>query len=246
MDALVEDFVARRPSGLEQVYALWSRLLYSVARHALADDARAEDCVHDALLRVWRAPNRFAGDRDMLKAYLCASVRNESLGMLRSQSRRDERERKAARLSPVSSSDPPVVDPVETQRLQRALARLPAEQRTALESRTTATRRTSRSRKRRASRSVRSRAASRWRCENCTKTSHSRTRNARDGSRERRRRALRARNAGRGRRSSRGAPYRDLRRMRRPSREGTRRRRVARGSVARRRSAAGARATAPG
>ena len=133
MDGLVDDFVARRPSGLEQVYALWSRLLYSVARHALSDDARAEDCVHDALLRVWRAPNRFDGDREMLKAYLCGSVRNESLGMLRSQGRRDERERKAARLSPVSSVDPPVVDPVETARLQRALARLPAEQRTALE-----------------------------------------------------------------------------------------------------------------
>jgi RNA polymerase sigma-70 factor (ECF subfamily) len=68
----------------------------------------------------------------MLKAYLIASVRNESLAMLRSQSRRDARELKAARLAPVSSVDPPVVDPVETQRLQKALARLPEEQRKAL------------------------------------------------------------------------------------------------------------------
>ena len=70
MDQLVDDFAARRPSGLEQVYALWSRLFFSVARYAIADSTRAEDCVHDALVRVWRTPNRFSGNREMLKAYL--------------------------------------------------------------------------------------------------------------------------------------------------------------------------------
>lgn len=132
MDELVDDFVARRPSGLEQVYALWSRLFLSVARHSISDGAHAEDCVHDALMRVWRSPNRFSGNREMLKAYLVACVRNESLAMLRSEGRRDARELRAARLAPVSSVDPPLVDPVETKRLQAALDRLPEEQRTAL------------------------------------------------------------------------------------------------------------------
>ncbi len=132
MDQLVDDFAARRPSGLEQVYSLWSRLFFSVAYHAIADGGRAEDCVHDALVRVWRSPNRFTGNREMLKAYLVTCVRNESLGLVRREGRRDARELKAARLAPVSSVDPPVVDPVETQRLQAALGRLPEEQRTAL------------------------------------------------------------------------------------------------------------------
>ncbi len=132
MDELVEAFAARKPSGLEQAYALWSRLLFSVARHIISNGARAEDCVHDALLRVWRAPNRFTGNRDMLKAYLVTCVRNESLVMLRSEGRRDARELKAARLAPVSAVDAPVVDPVETRRLQDALERLPEEQRAAL------------------------------------------------------------------------------------------------------------------
>jgi RNA polymerase sigma-70 factor (ECF subfamily) len=132
MDELVEAFVARRPSGLEQVYALWSRLFFSVARHAIADSGQAEDCVHDALVRVWRSPNRFSGNREMLKAYLVTCVRNESFTTLRREGRRDARELKTARLAPVTSVDPPVVDPVETQRLQAALGRLPDEQRMAL------------------------------------------------------------------------------------------------------------------
>jgi RNA polymerase sigma-70 factor (ECF subfamily) len=132
MDELVEAFAARRPSGLEQAYALWSRLFFSVARHVISDSARAEDCVHDALVRVWHSPNRFTGNREMLKAYLITCVRNESLGMVRREGRRDARELKAVRLAPVTSVDPPVVDPVETKRLQAALGRLPDEQRTAL------------------------------------------------------------------------------------------------------------------
>ena len=132
MDELVEAFAARRPLGLEQVYALWSRLFFSVARHVISDSERAEDCVHDALVRVWRSPNRFTGNREMLKAYLITCVRNESLGMIRREGRRDARELKAVRLAPESSIDPPAVDPVETQRLQAALGRLPDEQRTAL------------------------------------------------------------------------------------------------------------------
>ncbi len=133
VDPLVEDFAARRPAGLETAYALWARLFVSVAHHALADRARAEDCVHDALLRVWRAPNRFEGNRAMLKAYLAASVRNEALAILRSQGRRDARELRAVRLVPETSVDPPAVDPVESARLRGALARLPEEQRIALE-----------------------------------------------------------------------------------------------------------------
>jgi RNA polymerase sigma-70 factor (ECF subfamily) len=132
MDELVEAFAERRPLGLEQAYALWSPLFLSVARHAVSDSARAEDCVHDALLRVWRAPNRFSGNREMLKAYLVACVRNEALTTLRRESRHDARALKVARLAPVTTVDPPVVDPVETQRLQGALARLPEEQRIAL------------------------------------------------------------------------------------------------------------------
>jgi len=60
-------------------------------------------------------------------------VRNESLAILRSQGRRDARELRAVRLAPETSVDPPALDPVESERLRAALARLPEEQRIALE-----------------------------------------------------------------------------------------------------------------
>ena len=133
MDPLVEDFTARRPAGLEQAYALWSRVLYGVARHVLLDNARAEDCVHDALLRVWRNPNRFNGNRQMLKAYLAACVRNEAMATLRAQGRRDAREMKAFALSMPGDEQIPVLDHVEAQRVRDALALLPEEQRMPLQ-----------------------------------------------------------------------------------------------------------------
>jgi RNA polymerase sigma-70 factor (ECF subfamily) len=68
----------------------------------------------------------------MLKGYLVACVRNEALTTLRRESRHDARALKAARLDPVPAVDAPSVDPVETQRLQGALARLPEDQRIAL------------------------------------------------------------------------------------------------------------------
>jgi RNA polymerase sigma factor (sigma-70 family) len=132
MDGLVDGFVSRDPRALEQIYALWARVFVSVARHVASDNALAEDCVHDALVRVWRSPNRFSGSREMLKAYLVACVRNEALAALRSDTRRGLREEKAARLEPVTAVDPPMVDPVESEDLRLALERLPEEQRTAL------------------------------------------------------------------------------------------------------------------
>ena len=132
MDALVDDFIRRRPLGLERVYSEWSVLFVSVARQVTGEASLAEDCVHDALLRVWRAPNRFDGDRQLLRAYLAASVRNEALGAIRSDSRRGAREERAARLAPAAIEEAPVVDPVESERLRVALERLPAEQRQAL------------------------------------------------------------------------------------------------------------------
>lgn len=108
-------------------------MLYTVARNALGDPDAAEDCVHDALLRVWQTPGSFRADRGSLRAFLVACVRNEAMSLLRSSARRSAREERAERLQPLRAVTFEVVDHVEAQRLRDALGRLPDEQRAALE-----------------------------------------------------------------------------------------------------------------
>ena len=131
-DALATGFAARRPEALARAYESYARLLVSVARHVLSEASAAEDCVHDALLRVWQAPDSYSTERGTLRAFLISCVRNEALSRLRSGNRRVERERRAHLLeAPPYESEP--ADPVDARRVRAALARLPAEQRDSIE-----------------------------------------------------------------------------------------------------------------
>lgn len=132
-EALAANFAARRPAALGAAYERYAIQLCSVARAVLHDPADAEDCVHDALLRVWRTPDSYRPERGSLHAFLIGCVRNEAMSRLRSAGRRIEREKKAFRLEPVGDIAAPV-DHVEAARVRAALARLPEEQRAALES----------------------------------------------------------------------------------------------------------------
>jgi DNA-directed RNA polymerase specialized sigma24 family protein len=51
-EQMVRDFLVGKSSGLESVYAAYGRPLYSVARNVLGNDDDAQDCVHDALVRI--------------------------------------------------------------------------------------------------------------------------------------------------------------------------------------------------
>lgn len=133
-DQMVADFVAGKSSGLEAVYHAFGRLLYSVARNVLANDDDAQDCVHDALMRIWQRSGAYRPERGLLRSYLVVSVRNEALTRLRSAARHAHIEERAAR----ASGEPfayelDVNDPIERARLRRALAELPPEQKSALE-----------------------------------------------------------------------------------------------------------------
>ena len=99
VSALAAGFVARRPAALEAAYECYSLELYSVARAVLRNAADAEDCVHDALLRVWRTPDSFRQERGSLRAFLIGCVRNEAMSRLRSAARRAEREKERLSVS---------------------------------------------------------------------------------------------------------------------------------------------------
>ncbi len=130
-DALAADFVARRPDALARAYERNARILVSVAGHVLGE-AAAEDCVHDALLRVWQTPDSYRPERGSLRAFLVSCVRNEAMNRLRSSGRRVERERRAYLLEPAAVETIEAADPIDARRVRAALARLPHEQREAI------------------------------------------------------------------------------------------------------------------
>jgi RNA polymerase sigma-70 factor (ECF subfamily) len=131
-EELARDFIAREPSAFERAYAAYGRVLRAVARNVLGSDTAAEDCVHEALLRVWGTPNSYRRERGPLRTFLIVCVRNEALSVVRGDARRAVREEHVRRLAPVSTSLE-VVDHIEARRVQTALAALPSEQRAPLE-----------------------------------------------------------------------------------------------------------------
>jgi RNA polymerase sigma-70 factor (ECF subfamily) len=132
-DDLVAQFVARRPQALEEAYRAYAPVLYSVARHVLGNDADAQDCVHDALVRVWTRPGTYRPERGSLRGFLSVCVRNEAIARKRDAARHFAIERRLGEADPKRPYELDVDDFVERSRLREALATLPDEQRAALE-----------------------------------------------------------------------------------------------------------------
>lgn len=131
-DRMVADFLARRSGALEDAYRAFGAALYSTARNVMGNDDDAQDCVHDALMRVWQQTTSYRPERGALRTFLLACVRNEALSRKRNAARHFRIEQQAA-ASDRREYEIEVTDYVERDRLRRAVATLPTEQRSALE-----------------------------------------------------------------------------------------------------------------
>jgi RNA polymerase sigma-70 factor (ECF subfamily) len=129
-DSLVAGFVARRPEAFVKTYEAYAALLCSVAYHVVRDRAWAEDCVYEALLRLWRSPGAYRVERGSLRAFLIAYVRNEALEQARGGGT-TLREPKLYSLE-TPGSEVRLVDNEEAARVRVAIAALPDDERDAL------------------------------------------------------------------------------------------------------------------
>lgn len=131
-DAALEQAFARRERwALDGVYARYHSLLYSVAYNVLRNAEDAQDCLHDALVRIWTKRVTYDVQRGALRSFLVVCVRNQAVSQ----------QRKSARLARLSTrlraesnarGELQIEDHVENRRLYAAFMSLPEEQRAPL------------------------------------------------------------------------------------------------------------------
>ena len=132
-EALVALVARSDEVALGELYDRFGRVAYGLARRILRDDTLAEDAVQEGFLAAWRSAARFVPERAKASTWLLTLVHRRAVDLVRREERRraetlDERAHAAD-----ASSDEVVWLRFERERVQAALARLPDQQREALE-----------------------------------------------------------------------------------------------------------------
>jgi RNA polymerase sigma-70 factor (ECF subfamily) len=131
-ETLAGGFAAHERWAFAEVYRRYASLLYSTAYNILGDGEETQDCVHDTIARLWRSPLAYSRERGSVRSFLVVCVRNEAISRQRKQRRRQRLENRLASF-PSETVELAAPDPVERDRVRRALRELPSEQRAALE-----------------------------------------------------------------------------------------------------------------
>jgi RNA polymerase sigma-70 factor, ECF subfamily len=120
-DAALEGGFARRDAdAYEAAYRSYGPRMYATALRLLRDPETAHECVHDVFLHLWRKTNAYATGRGSLEAFLVTCARNAALTQLRSSHRGSAA---SARL-PVVIAYELEEDPIERERIARAIGEL--------------------------------------------------------------------------------------------------------------------------
>jgi RNA polymerase sigma-70 factor, ECF subfamily len=133
---LVLAIAAGDAAALDQLYRRYRPLAFA-AYALLHDPHAAEDAVHDAFLKVWRAAASFQPARGSLRAWLLTIVRNAAIDHLRTRRVVTRPDLTLERDDAQAGSDSDVASTVEAvtdaRRLHAALSTLPPAQRHAVE-----------------------------------------------------------------------------------------------------------------
>jgi RNA polymerase sigma-70 factor (ECF subfamily) len=117
-------------AAFERLYDSYHRLVFGIALRMLGDGTMAEDLTQNVFLKVWSSPEAFRYGN--FGAWIARVARNRALDVLRSRSLRDESEIPADLAEP-GALDDVVFTRLDSERVRRALAALPAEQRSPIE-----------------------------------------------------------------------------------------------------------------
>lgn len=135
---LIELVCQKSEAALSELYDRYARLLFSVAHHMVGDRAAAEEITLDAFTQVWEKAERYNPDRASLSTWMVSIARYRAIDRLRRWAARPEKdsvywtdvnfEISSHHHNPEASTEENLL----RERVQRALAELPVEQRQAL------------------------------------------------------------------------------------------------------------------
>ena len=119
--ALERAFAERQSWAYEAAYRRFGARMFTTALRVLRDRGAAQDCVHEVMLHLWKRGDAYQTTRGALEAFLVVCTRNSALQRLRTVQRQTEL---AQRTSGDDVVDDVMPDPIEHERITRAIATL--------------------------------------------------------------------------------------------------------------------------
>lgn len=132
-EAVVALMARSDEAALAELYDRYGAAAYSLARRVLRDASLAEDAVQDAFLLIWRGADRFMPERAKASTWIMTIVHRRAVDLVR----REQRRRTDQLPEVLTATDTPADEAVwlrlERENVQRALKKLPDQQRETLE-----------------------------------------------------------------------------------------------------------------
>jgi RNA polymerase sigma-70 factor (ECF subfamily) len=126
----MERVCARDAAAFESLYDQYHRLVYGLALRVLADPGAAEDVTQAVFLKIWDSPGLFRGGN--FGAWIARVARNRAFDVARSRAAHAESDFPDSMPEDDALEDTAIAN-VNAERVRDALARLPREQREAIE-----------------------------------------------------------------------------------------------------------------
>jgi RNA polymerase sigma-70 factor (ECF subfamily) len=139
-EALLRLIIQRNQEALGVIYDRYSRLVFSMALHAVGDRLAAEEITQDVFLRVWEKAGTYRSEAAKVSTWLASIARYRSIDYLRRRGVRLDHssigwEDLTPGSMPVTDNEPEdyVEQESEHWRIRRAITHLPEEQRLVLD-----------------------------------------------------------------------------------------------------------------
>jgi RNA polymerase sigma-70 factor (ECF subfamily) len=129
--ALVTRLCDGDQNAMADLYDRYSGIVYGVALRVLGDTTAAEDVLQEIFLQLWRRPQAYKADRGGLAPWLAVIARNRAIDVLRK--RPPENDLTELPVAVAIDLEDVAAQRLAVEKVRRAIAQLPEEQRSALE-----------------------------------------------------------------------------------------------------------------